>query len=522
MAKFKFIFLALVFWFFSAGLAFASEKPAFVTIVNPVRNRVLWQGISFLEEHVRLLENLKLPSTWLLQYDTLGALEITTPLKERSQDEIGVFLEVSENLATDSEVPYLVGKGEWFRADKVFFSGYEREERQRMADRLFAEFKKIFGFYPKSVGAWYIDAFTLNYLVEKYHVTAVVDCADQYSTDNYQIWGKPWGVPFYPSKFNTLVPAQSRENKLPVVKVQWGLRDPKLGFGRQVSDSTYSLQANDYQGHHELKTDFFEKLLDTYLKTDNQFSQATVGLEVGQEGAFLPEFGRELQVVAEKRDKEGIKILTLSQFADWYREKFPGLSPSHFIGNNDDYWYSSPMVRIGKDSRFYDDEFVEKDLVAADKRQVLYRIAGDTESLTGIRRFKKGLNNLVLGILNLPLPKYYPLPLKFARIDSFNVFGLQIGKTKLLGVKFMPLSVGIFDFPFQALVRFKTWPKINLAARLFTSDSELALEEFLAANHGQPLTVLKKEEISLTKMEELGKMGQKLVLDNSEFQVWQK
>ncbi len=522
MDKFKALWLAAFFWFFSTGVASAAENPAFVNLVNPVRNRVLWQNMAFFDEHLKLMEDLKLPATWLLQYDTLNALEIVSPLKNLKGDEIGALLEVSENLATDADVPYLIGDGEWFRADKVFFSGYGREERLRMADKLFEKFKEVFGFYPKSVGAWYIDAFTLNYLVQKYQIVAAVDCADQYSTDNYQIWGKPWGVPYYPSKFNTLTPARTVRNKLPVVKVQWGLRDPKLGFGRQVADSTYSLQANDYQGHHGLGIDYFEKLLETYLKTQNQFSQATVGLEVGQEGAFLPEFGRQLEVVAKKRDEKGIRILTLSQFADWYRQKFPDVSPSHLISNSDVSWYSSPVVRVGQDVRFYNEEFVENDEVLADKRHVLYRVTGETVNYSRLRQFKKILSNLVLKIINWPWPKYYPAPLKFSQLGKTHVFGLEIGKTKLLGIKFPPFSVGTFDYPFQTLVRFKTWPKINLLAKFFTSDSQLELEEFLANHKGQNLAIFKKEEVSLAKMEELEKAGQKMVLDNSEFQVWQK
>jgi lysyl-tRNA synthetase class 2 len=86
----------------------------------------------------------------------------------------------------------------WHRANVLFLSGYELRERKVLIDKLFKEYKDKFGKYPLSVGAWWIDAYSLNYMKSKYDIKAILVCADQFSTDGYQIWGqnisfkRPW------------------------------------------------------------------------------------------------------------------------------------------------------------------------------------------------------------------------------------------------------------------------------------------------------------------------------------------
>ena len=45
-----------------------------------------------------------------------------------------------------------------------------------------ADFQKIFGYYPKSAGSWFIDAHTLKYMHDKYGITASCNCKDQIGT----------------------------------------------------------------------------------------------------------------------------------------------------------------------------------------------------------------------------------------------------------------------------------------------------------------------------------------------------
>ena len=45
-------------------------------------------------------------------------------------------------------------------------------------------------------------------------------------------------------------------------------------------------------------------------------------------------------------------------------------------------------------------------------------------------------------------------PLRLSKIDGQPIFGLRIADTKLLGVK--GAKIGIYDFPFQSLAKFKS------------------------------------------------------------------
>ena len=360
---------------------------SYITIVNPVRGSDLSGDAENLSKQAEITASFALPVTWLLQYDVLSEQKYLEELnKYKANNEIGIFLEVSEKLATDSQVPYLMGKGDWARPDKVFLSGYTPNERKRMTDKLMESFRLKLGKYPKSVGVWYIDAYSQDYLVNKYGITAILDCTDQYTTDKYQIWGKPWGVPFDPSVFNPLVPSQNSSDKLDTVKIQWAERDPLLAYGATVSASTFSLQANDYVGHHGFDTEYFKRILNSYIQTDNPVSQATVGLEVGGlEGKYLGEYENQLSEISKLARENKVKVTTMSDFA----EKFKKLSPSNvptLIKSEDNkaFWYNSPYYRAGfveiggklflRDLRVYKSDYLESDLVDLDTRTFLYRI----------------------------------------------------------------------------------------------------------------------------------------------------
>lgn len=350
---------ALVFfcflWLFFPDSVFAADPSRSVTIVHPVRSRAIWKKIEAMENQILAVTEKKLPVTWLIQYDVLSDGPVIDLLKKLPSDhEIGIFLEVDETLARDALVPYILGSGDRARADKVLLSGYEPAERKRMIDRVFTKFSDVFGYQPVSVGAWYVDALSSEYLSSVYGVKAIMDCSDQFSTDGYGLWGQPWGTAYYSSRLHPLVPASSVADTLPVVRTQWAARDSVRGYGHTVADSIYSVQANDYAGQG-LTTGYFEKLLSDYLRSPNTLNNLTVGIEVGQEGlGYQAEYRRQMETLAALRDASDIEILTMKQFSDLYRKQFPGLTPEMFVYGADytddqkvGYWYTSPQYRVG-------------------------------------------------------------------------------------------------------------------------------------------------------------------------------
>ncbi len=338
---------------------FASSN-AFVSIVNPVRGGDFWSlknqkpEDSFIGES-EILKQSSVQATWLIRFDAFNNKEIMTQLDKLFSDEKGLFLEITPSWTQESGVTYHQSEN-WHNAGTAFLSGYEREEREKLIDTAFNKFKLKFNTFPKSVGAWWIDSYSLNYMQTKYKVTSALIVADQYTTDNYQIWGQYWSSPYYPAKNNILHPAQSLENKLPIVITQWAARDPVNGYGNGVLESTYSVQANDYLDYHNLDTNYFEKLIDIYTKQKfNKFGQVVVGLENSYEwNKYATEYENQIKRLSEKRKKREIELISLSDFSNWYRQNFPDLSPSQIIIADDPLgkdkkvvWFMNPFYRSG-------------------------------------------------------------------------------------------------------------------------------------------------------------------------------
>lgn len=361
----------------------AKNLNQFISIVNPVRISSYTgdPGASFKAQYSEVSKR-NLPATWLLTYDAISNENIATLAKSMNQSqERGLFLEVTPLFAKDAGVSYNKTDS-WHRANSVFLTGYSQSDRLKLIDAVFEKFKKLFGFYPSSVGAWWIDSFSLEYMQQKYKITANLMCADQFATDGYQIWGLYWSTPYYPSKLHAGIPAGTLESKLDIVTLQWAARDPYNGYGRG-SASLFSTQ--DYQ-----KIDYFQKLIKLYTnKGSNKFGQITVGLE----GDYIPQtyqspgfFAGQLDVVEAEKRAGFVDVVTMRDFSNWYRSNFPDVSPAHLIQTDDflgknikTIWYQSPKFRINitynydtketkiRDFRTYHDNFPEPYYTSPDK-----------------------------------------------------------------------------------------------------------------------------------------------------------
>ena len=338
-------YLGLIILFFILALPVAAvDVNQFITIVNPVRvSHYNSNPVSSLEAQYKIISQLGLPATWLVTYDILARPEVVTVLKRLNQSqELGIFLEVTPDFAKAAGVNYH-DSGDWHYAKSVLLSGYTLAERVKLIDIVFAKFNDDFGYYPTSIGSWWTDGYSLNYLKDKYNITANLGVADQFQTDGYQVWGQYWSTPYYPSRNHPAVPASSLANKLDVVTLQWAARDPIIGY----RSSLYSTQ--DYFTKPGLDINYFSKLVQLYASRNaNQFGQITVGLE----GDFPPQvysqnFLLQIQVVKKLTALANFSATNMRQFSDWYRHQFTELSPSHTIVDKQTVWYQSPHYRVG-------------------------------------------------------------------------------------------------------------------------------------------------------------------------------
>lgn len=341
-------FSLLFFLSFFINSSYAKEKESLpvITVVNPIRGNEL--GL----EKADLLASLKaqwkvtdgLPATWLWQYSTLENDQLINFAKtEMKGQEFGLFLEIDRNFANKSKVLYR-GQGPWYFSDGAFLISYDVEERKRLIDKQFSLFKKQFGYYPKTVGAWWIGADSLTYMQQKYGIVAALKAADQYDLDVYSLWGSPWSIPYIASKENEGIPAGKDDNSH-VVILQWAARDPVEGY----KDATYSVQ--DFQ----LKSydfSYLDYLFSIFLK--KPMDNIVIGLENGGNlESFENGYGKYIQKVKELQKSGKVDILSAHDFAERFLAGGKTFSDNRYFltkaykSENESFWYNSENFRAG-------------------------------------------------------------------------------------------------------------------------------------------------------------------------------
>lgn len=340
-----------------------TQAPRIINIINFIRqtdyriensDSLLYQTV---EEQLKLINRYNLPATFLLQYDALIKPEYQQLLKSQlnQQSEIGGWFEITQPQVEDAGLEWR-GEHSWVsHANIAFSTGYTKDEREKLVDVYMEKFKEIFGEYPKSMGSWYIDAHTLNYMYEKYGIIASCNCKDQIGTDGYTLWGGYWNQAYYPSKLNGYMPAQSQEQQIPVPVFRMLGSDPiyqyddGLGNDRQgvISLEPVYTQAGKNRAwvHY-----FFNAIVDQPCLAFN-YAQA------GQENSFTWDAmkdGLEMQIpiIDSLQRTQKVQVLTLAETGKWFKEKF-STTPATAVTvlndirneNNKTVWFNSRYYR---------------------------------------------------------------------------------------------------------------------------------------------------------------------------------
>lgn len=417
----------------------------YATIVNPVRSRGLWKDKSLkpIEDQYQAIDNLELKATWLIQNDVFEDKELIEKIKKfNDKQELGIFLEISKDLALKSRV-YFDEQRPWYDPGVLFLSAYSREDRKKLIDRMMKDFERTFGYFPKSVGAWWIDSYSMSYLEDRYGIKTALICADQKTTDNYGIWGQWWGYPYYPAKDNILVPGNSK-----TLVIQWALRDPELAyFGEGPAVSNYSLQANDYinQG---LDIRYFEKIANIYFDPRNKLGQITVGLETGIESVdYLDEYINQLKWIKDNK----IKDLTMTEIEKKYRETY-GKNPNQIMIGG---WKMTPdyreNLRLGERID-YKRGLVFADYYQKDEQEFLNRVYEEKNLIKKRWVSKEILLSLMAIIIGIIISKLWPKrkwililgvtwillwlieKSRYSVIEGEKMFGFLIDNFRFLGI----------------------------------------------------------------------------------------
>ena len=353
------LFFLVVFGFAVAAArqpACASE-PRIVNLYNFIRNSdyrlVHSEDVLFAatRQEIQLIKPTGLPATWALQYDALINPRYQKLLKEQvsKQDEIAAWWEIPRPLVERAGLKWRGHAHEWDSTANVGFSpGYTPEERRKLVDVYMAEFKKVFGYYPRSVGSWFIDEVTLAYMAEKYGIIASCNCKDQVGTDGYTLWGGYWNQAYYPSRLNAYMPAQTKAGQINVPIFRMLGSDP---IYQGYSPGMWTLEPvyPDAGGSSDWVAWFMNNLI-------HQPSLAFAYTQAGQENSFgwdAMKTGLTLQIalLADQAKAGEIQVMTLADAGQWFRRHHSLTPPTSVVYLND--WKHQNRKTVWYDSRFY-------------------------------------------------------------------------------------------------------------------------------------------------------------------------
>lgn len=342
-----------------------NNHPRIVNIINFIRlleprdpkitEDVLYQTVV---KQVEIMNKYHLGGTFLLQYDALMDLRYQKLLKglPAGTFEVGAWWELPQPLVEKAGLKWR-GHYPWdWHADVGFTTGYTPEEREKLADVYMSDFKKIFGYFPKSVGSWFIDAHTLNYLYEKYKIVASCNCKDQVGTDGYTLWGGYWNQAYYPSKINSYMPAQNAMNQIPVPIFRMLGSDPirqyDHGLGKNVQGVISLEPVYKNAGASSTWVNWY---FDQFVEGE---SMEYAYVQAGQENSFTwngMSKGYEIQMplIARLRDENKVKVETLAESGQWFSKMYK-TTPATSVtvskdlegGNLKTVWFNSRFYRV--------------------------------------------------------------------------------------------------------------------------------------------------------------------------------
>lgn len=339
------------------------ESPRIINIVNFIRqtdyrlqnsDALLFEAV---EKQVDLVNKYNFPATFLFQYDALINPKYQKLMKTKlnSQSELGAWWEITQPHVEAAGIKWR-GEHSWVSTANIAFTpGYTQKEREKLVDVYMEKFKEIYGKYPKSVGSWFIDSHTLEYMYEKYGIVASCNCKDQVGTDGYTLWGGYWNQAYYPSKKNAYMPAQTTAGQIPVPVFRMLGSDPIYQYDAGIGSNhqgviTLEPVYKDGGGNKQWVEYFMESVADEPCLAFN-YAQA------GQENSFTwAGMGKGLEMqfpIFESLRKAGkIRVETMEESGMWFKKQFSKTPATAFTTlvdvrneGNKSVWYNSRFYR---------------------------------------------------------------------------------------------------------------------------------------------------------------------------------
>lgn len=257
---------------------------------------------------------------------------------------------------------------------------FDDATKKEIIDDVFTKFYEAFHFYPESTSCYFLDAFSINYIKEKYPSVkcAVATCWEEgpkaYHTCNNSWYtfmdGGPWN-PWIPSKKNSHCPALNKEDDSGIVAIPHLSRDLLACFdGNGSNFGTHPQNVLRgmiyYKDGDSTEYPYLYNLIDQYrhLGKYNQgfaYNMMYVGPGwLNQKGRWecpytllAQSYIDAMKYYGDLKAKGELLDLTMSEFADYYRNTHKDYLDSEnalwkdiLYGSNKQYfWYIDPFMR---------------------------------------------------------------------------------------------------------------------------------------------------------------------------------
>lgn len=316
-------------------------------IFNLIHRPISGERREIFQMQQSMAHELNLKVTLLVQYELMFEPDIVEETKRYHEvygDEIGVWF---SDLASDR-------MNETLACKEPFLWLYSKEEKQIIIDTVLQKFFDAFGHWPQSVGAYHVDAYSMQYLKEKCPAIkiSIAGCFEEGvkvfhgCNNSWYLFneGMPWN-PWYPSAQNSLCPADSEKDWVGIVAVPHLSRDLALSFeGRNDFFASHPANVQRAMANEGRTIPYVFNLLDLYRlqeKYNDGFSYTNMFVGPGwlkgnpnvQDSDEITQeiYWDYLSYVAALKSTGELSDMYLHEFADWFISHIP-------IRHTDVYW----------------------------------------------------------------------------------------------------------------------------------------------------------------------------------------
>lgn len=253
---------------------------------------------------------------------------------------------------------------------------YDETDKRKVIRYHLDQYIKAFGREPKSVASYHLDASSMRILLEECPgiEATVAGCFEEgvrvYHGCNHSWYlfneGMPWAA-WYPSRTNTLRPAESAEDAFGVVAVPHLTRDMVLAYeGRNDFWASHPPNVQRGMGNQGENCPYDKNLIDMH-RFQERFNQgySYLNIFVGAQwlihnhnseeppAVSLSLYRQQLEYVKSLVDSGEAETTTMLEFARWYKQNVPVnhrevcLAKEILYGSGKHYfWYLDPAMRV--------------------------------------------------------------------------------------------------------------------------------------------------------------------------------